>query len=421
MVSIWAYLFLTKKYIPLPSIYIFVYTAWIGFFVSIAVLLIVSKKNLALALFAAGIMLGFFTISPYNVGMKIWETLIDPSIVLLAAAMGIIPLIGGALEISGKMDDLVNNLRIGKKPFLMFSPAMIGMLPMPGGALLSAPLVEKGGAGVNPENKAALNVWFRHAFLLIYPLSAFLIVSAKIANLKVYTVLPYLLPFFVFTVLLGYLFFLRNADGKIKYPKKFSLKKLLLPLLVIMIAPVLDFLIQNIFELPVREISLVIAVVVSFILAFVLGNLSLSSAKHISKKMKPWNFAFIIIGMFIFINIFKASGVPESIAGLTLPNIMLCVFISFLLGIVTGRVEVPASIVIPTYLATSGLSSMSPLIFVITFFSIFIGYVISPVHPCVAVSGEYFKIKYQDFLKVVFLPAFIALLLMFVLSLFFIR
>ncbi|MCG2827510.1 MAG: DUF401 family protein, partial [Thermoplasmatales archaeon] len=227
------------------------YLTWLGFFVSIAVLLLVSRKNLALALFAAGITLGVFTISPHDIGIEIWETLTDSSVVLLAVAMGIIPMIGGALEISGRMDDLVNNLRIGKKPFLMFSPALIGMLPIPGGALLSAPMVEKGGAGVNPENKAALNVWFRHAFLLIYPLSAFLIVSTKIAGLDVYTVLPYLLPFFIFTVLLGYFFFLRNADGKIKYTKKFSLKKLLLPLLVIIIAPVLDFLIQNIFELSV--------------------------------------------------------------------------------------------------------------------------------------------------------------------------
>ncbi len=396
------------------------YLTWLGFFVSITVLLLVSRKNLALSLFAASITLGLFTVSPYNIGIKILETLTDSSVILLAFAMGIIPLIGGALEISGKMDDLVNNLRIGKKKFLMFSPALIGMLPMPGGALLSAPLVEKGGIGVTPENKAALNVWFRHAFLLIYPLSAFLIVSTKIAGLDVYTVLPYLLPFFIFTVILGYIFFLRNAGGKIKYTKKFSLKKLLFPLFVILVAPLIDFLIQSMFELPVREIGLVIAVAVSFILAFVLGNLNLSSIKHISKKMKPWNFAFIIIGMFVFINIFKASGVPELISGLTLPNIVLCVFISFLLGMVTGRVQVPASIVIPTYLATSGLSFMSPLVFVITFFSIFIGYVISPVHPCVAVSTEYFKIKYQDFLKVAIIPAFIALLLMFVLSLFFI-
>jgi integral membrane protein (TIGR00529 family) len=397
------------------------YLTWIGFFVSIAVLLTVSRKNLALALFAAGITLGLFTISSYNIGMKIWETITDSSVVLLAVVMGIISMIGGALEISGRMDDLVNNLRIGKKPFLMFSPALIGMLPMPGGALLSAPLVEKGGVGVNPENKAALNVWFRHAFLLIYPLSAFLIVSTKIAGLDVYTVLPYLLPFFIFTVLLGYLFFLRNAEGKINYTKKFSLKKLIIPLLVIMIAPLLDFLIRSIFELPVREISLLIAVAVSFIMAFVLGNLNLNSIRSISKKMKPWNFAFIILGMFIFINIFKASGVPESIAGLTLPNTMLCVSLSFLLGIVTGRVQVPASIVIPTYLAISGLSSMPPPIFVITLFSIFIGYVISPVHPCVAVSTEYFKIKIQDFLKVAILPVFIMILVMFVLSLFFIR
>ncbi len=397
------------------------YLLWFGFFVSIGLLLILSRKNLVLALFAAGITLGLFTVSPYCIGMKIWETLTDPSVVLLSAAIGIIPLIGGALEISGALDNLVNNLRIGKKNFLMFSPALLGMLPMPGGALLSAPLVEKGGGNVKPKIKAALNVWFRHAFLLIYPLSTLLIVTAKIANISVYHVLPYMLPIFIFTVVLGYIFFIRDVKGEIKYKEKFSLRKLSIPLLVIVIAPLIDFLIQNMVELPVREISLVIAVTISFILALVFGKLNLENLKCIFKKMRPWYLVLIIIGLFVFINIFTASGVPEAIADLTIPNIVLCVFISFLLGMATGRVQLPATIVIPTYLAVSNLSSMPLIIFAITFFSIFIGYVISPVHLCVAVSCVYFKIKIQDFLKAAVAPAFIAFLVIFILSLFFIR
>ena len=390
--------------------------AWLGFFVSIAVLLLVSKKSLPLALFSSAIVLGLFTISPLTIGMNIYETLIDPSILLLAVAMGLIPLIGGVMEESGQMDGLVNNLRIGKKLFLGFSPALIGMLAVPGGALLSAPLVEKVGEEIEPGTKASLNVWFRHILFLIYPISPVLIVSTEIAGLDVYDVLPYLFPFFIFALLIGYVFFLKGVKGKIKYEKKFSAKDLMVPLTVIALVPILDFSIQKMVDLPVREISLIIAVVGSLSLSLLFSNLNPAKVLVIGKKMRIWYFALIIVGMFVFLNIFKASGVPEMIASANFSKPMLCVVIGFLLGIVTGRIQVPASIIIPIYLASSKLSSMQPSVFAITFFSIFLGYVISPIHPCVSISMEYFKIQIKDFLRASILPVSVGFLVVLLLG-----
>ena len=87
------------------------------------------------------------------------------------------------MQESGQMDRLVNDLRIGKRTFLVLSPALVGMLPVPGGALLSSPLVERVGEGMEEKTKAALNVWFRHVLLIVYPFSPALIASAKIAGL----------------------------------------------------------------------------------------------------------------------------------------------------------------------------------------------------------------------------------------------
>ena len=389
---------------------------WLGFFVSIAVLLLVSRKNLPLALFSSAIVLGLFTISPPTIGMKIYETLIDPSILLLAVAMGLIPLIGGVMEESGQMDGLVNNLRIGKKSFLGISPALIGMLPVPGGALLSAPLVERVGEGIEPGRKASLNVWFRHILFLIYPISPELIVSIEIAGLDVYDALPYLFPFFICSLLIGYVFFLRDIKGKIAYEKKFSVKDLMVPLMVIALVPILDFSIQRMVDLPLREISLIIAVIGSLSLSLSLSNLNPAKVLAIGKKMRIWHFALIILGMFVFLNIFKASGVPEMLASANFSKPMLCVVIGFLLGIVTGRIQVPASIIIPIYLASSTLSFMQPSVFAITFFSIFLGYVISPIHPCVAISVEYFKIQIKDFLRASILPVSVGFLFALVLG-----
>ena len=210
---------------------------WIGFTVSIVVLLVVSRWKLWIAMVAAALVLAAFTLSPRETADSVWATLSDPGVILLALVVGLIPLIGGVLERSGRMDDLVENMRIGQKPFLASSPALIGMLPMPGGALLSAPVVDKAGAGMSPAAKAAANVWFRHVLYLAYPLGTALIASAKIAGITVYQAIPFLFAFFVFMLVAGYVFLLREAEGKMKYKGDVQPVKLVAPLTVIALAP----------------------------------------------------------------------------------------------------------------------------------------------------------------------------------------
>jgi len=117
---------------------------WIGFSLAILLLLVISRRSLALGMAAAAVVLALFTLSPSQMGEALVTTFADPSILLLALTVGLIPMIGGTLEVTGEMERLVANMRIGVKPFLALSPALLGMLPMPGGALLSAPLVERG-------------------------------------------------------------------------------------------------------------------------------------------------------------------------------------------------------------------------------------------------------------------------------------
>ena len=356
--------------------------SWIGFIVSLIIIITVARKNLPLAIFCGALVLGLFTLPVITILEKILFTLSDLSIIFLALAMGVIPMIGGAMKQSGQMDDLVNNMRIGRKGLMAASPAIMGLLPMPGGALLSAPILEKGGEGVPDDLKVAINDWFRHLFVMIYPLSSALIASAKISDLSVYTAMLYLMPTFFFALFLGYLFFIRRVRGNINYTSTFSLRKLIIPLGIILIAPVLDFLLKKIIALPIQEIATLIGVSTAFILAVSISSIKLN-LWHIAKKMKAWNFTLIIITMFIFLHIFKASNIADLIAQIALPAVTLCVVAGFILGIATGRVLLPASIILPIYITTAAIT---PAVCALIYTSIFFGYVISPVHPCVAVS-----------------------------------
>lgn len=377
---------------------------WFGFFLAIAVLMVVSRKSIAIGMFVGALILGAFTMLPQEVATEFCRAFTDPSTILSALAIGLIPIIGGTLNVSGQMDNLVNNIRIGKKAFLAVSPALIGMLPMPGGALLSGPLVEKGGKGVPRSKEAGLNVWFRHILYLVYPLAPSLIISAKTARLDVYETIPYLALFLLFSLFLGYFFFLRDTPGKIAYEEKFSLKKLLPPLSIILVAPVLDFSLKPFVSPP--ELATLIGVATSLTLAIIIGKVWTNNLYEIVKDSKPWNFALMMVGIVAFLNVFNASGIPKLIADLDITAEILCVVIGFLLGFGTGRIVTPAGIVIPIFLAKFG--SIQPVIFAITYFSIFLGYILSPVHPCVSLSAEFFKVEVKDFFRVTAPPVLIA-------------
>ncbi len=386
----------------------------LGLVVSLVFILVASRKSLPLALILGAIILGVFSLPLSSIFEKIYLTITDLSIIFLALAMGVIPLIGGTMKHSGQMDDLVNNLRIGRKGLLALSPAIMGLLPMPGGALLSAPILEKGGGDVPADLKVAINDWFRHLFVMIYPLSSALIASAKISGMSVYSAMLYLFPTFFFALFLGLVCFIRRVEGDIVYSDRFQLKKLLIPLAIILVAPVLDFLIKSLHILRIKEIATLFGVSIALLCSISLSPKRLDF-KEIFREMKPLNFFFIIIGMFLFLNIFKSTNAVSLIAAIPLPITTLCVVVGFLLGFATGRVLLPASIILPVYLTQTPIT---PLVFAVIYTAIFFGYVISPVHPCVGVSLIYFKVSLKNFFRVLAVPTFIIFAVTFIISLF---
>ena len=382
-------------------------TVWLGFFIAMIALLVISQKNLGIAMFVGALILGVFSI-PEHLAMTIWLAAANPSTILLAIVVGLIPIIGGTLKATGQMDNLVSNMRIGKKAFLMISPALVGLLPMPGGALLSAPLIEKGAEDVPGVRKAGLNVWFRHILYLIYPLSPTLIISSEAAQLDVYQAIPYLAPALLFSLILGYFFFLRDIPGKMDYKEEFSLKKLLPPLIVLVIAPTLDISIKTFFAPTVEEIATIIAVSASLLIAVAIGRIGLRNLGDVAWKARPWNFASMIVGIMVFLNVFQNSGILQLIGNVYITREILLA-IGFLLGFGTGRIITPAGIIFPIFITKFGNISLPN--FAIMYFSIFLGYVLTPVHPCVSLSVESFKVEIKDYFKAVLQPASIALII----------
>ena len=382
--------------------------AWLSFIIIIGIVMVLSKYELGVILTLGAV--GFAILAGVDILQSLINVLTDPSILSLIIIMTLIPILGGIMEESGLMIEMIQKMRISRKSSLMMIPALFGLLPVPGGALMSAPIVQQIDTEEDPNKKVAINVWYRHMLIMIYPLSSSLIIASILTNINLYILVLGLLPGLIVMWLIGYITLVKNISPFPEQGER-DLKRAFHNLLPILIAPIIDFIGRTIFNIPVPELFLLGGLVLSIWLALRFGEMKFSSVKTISKKMRIWRFPLIIFSMFMFLEVFILSGAPEEIASVNL-SVFLLILIGFFLGFATGRIQLPISILIPIYIAQFVGITMPLLDFIFIYTASFLGYLLTPIHPCVAYSTEYFETNFIKAVKILGKPILISFLLL---------
>ncbi len=358
---------------------------WLGFGLSLVALLGLARWSLWGAMVAGSLVLGAVALPWAELPRALARALMDPGVWALAGAVGLIPLIGAALERGGWMEPLVAQLPGGRRTVFALTPALMGLLPIPGGALLSAPILERVGGG-QPADRAAANVWFRHTLLFFYPMSTALIAGAKLAGKDVWAVLPYQLPWAGLATALGAAFLLGPFRGPKPTLHNGPRNRFLFPLAVLLLAPGLDYLLKRTAPLPFPELATLVALLLSFALAAA-GSLRWRELPPLVRKSGPWRFSLILLGMFLYLGVFQAAGLPQALASLQLPLLGVVLGLGLLMGLATGRQQAAVSVVLPIYMAAKG--SIGLWGFSVLYQATYLGYLLSPLHPCLTVSAEY--------------------------------
>lgn len=389
----------------------------LSLFIALAVLMIISKWDLGISMLLGGILLGLFT------GINLFESfmqaagvsIVDSSIIFipsklfLAFSVALIPILGGIMQDSGLMIELIHKLNVPKKAALMLSPALFGLMPMPGGALMSAPLVDEVDPNLNPNVKVAINVWYRHVLIMIYPISSAMIVVSTIANIPLYSAVASLLIPAGIMVIVGYITLLRDVEeNKETHIRdlKIAIRNFFPIILTVIIDFIGRFIIVPLVPGLVPELFLLIGLSLSIGVVLILSKRKINSVFETGKKMKVWKYPILIYAMFFFLDVFENSGVPEFIGEIQLPFVIF-LFVAFFLGFATGRVQLPNSICMPIFMIQYALTVMPLLQYSMIYFAIFMAYLITPIHPCVSYSLKYFKTDYVNSFKYIFKPTII--------------
>jgi uncharacterized protein len=335
-------------------------------------------------------------------------------ILLLLPIVSLIPILGGIMEESHLIKNVIDDFQISNKPAYILTPALFGLLPIAGGALLSAPILDQidEKQEISKGRKVAVNIWYRHIMILVYPLSSDLLIASDLTGLNLYVqILGLLVPLSIMQ-LIGYFMLIKPIETESKTGDR-DIKHGFIALIPILIAPLTDIFFRIVlpnFKYP--QFFMILGLLLSLVISFMISTVNLNQTISIIKKMKIWRFPLMILGIYWFLEIFTISPLPTQIGQLNLPFILF-LLIGTVLGFTTGRITLPCTLIIPIVLSQLGLVTLPLPYFVFLYFAIFLGYLATPIHPCVSYSLDYFNIKYHEGFKYIIGPIAIGLGILF--------
>lgn len=332
----------------------------------------------------------------------------------LAAIVGLILILSDAQERSGqsrRLMEAVSGYLTEPRLRLIFFPALIGLLPMPGGAVFSAPMVKTVSEGmpIQDQDRAMINYWFRHVWELAWPLYPGVILTVSLAGIPVTTFIACTWPGILAMLALGWLFFLRalpptagQGSGADTSPPAASCGTVLkagLPLMVAIIGAVgLETLIANTMPGVPFEWGVIIALVLAIVTIIAQNRLKIDFLIEVLRKKSLHSMLLVVMAIFMFKDIMQAAGVVEEMAGSSggaLALFAAAFFLPFLVGMIAGINVAFVGATFPLLiglLANLGLQDKTVAYLVLASFAGFTGVMISPIHICFVLNCQYFGV-----------------------------
>lgn len=386
--------------------------------IAVIIFLIRRKWDLGYIILLASLLIGlFFNLSPIQIGNNFVLALIDPITLKLIGIIILVYILSGVLRKVESLRDLVDSLQGLVKDYrliLAFIPALLGLIPMPAGAIFSAPMVKEVGdrAGLTPEEETFVNYWFRHIWEFVWPLFPSIILFAGLLKVEIQEVILVQFPLTIVTVIIGFVWEYKNLRKDTTLINKkdilLNLKKLFFgvwPILLIIIM-----------VLGTKTDLLVSLVIVILSLVFLnVNKLSLKILKEIIRNDIDLNVVILIVSIMIFKRMLQVSGgveiIPEAFAKLGIHPFIVLFIIPFFIATMTGLGTAALGIGLPVLLPIIIVQGETNLYYaMLVFAGSFSGVMISPIHLCLVVTKNYFKADMGKIYKMLILPLIVTTL-----------
>lgn len=382
------------------------------------VMLFLIHRNwgLWLAILTGGVVLGLlFGMSPLEIGATVLQTIPQPSFLILFSVVAFIMLLSEVQGATGQGQRLVAGLSPymkSRRLRLIFFPALVGLLPMPGGAIFSCPMVRDVAEHLDITNrqKVLINYWFRHIWEAAWPLYPGYILACALADIPPSLLWRYGIPFVFISLAVGWVALLRAPveslpDHVDKKTEKQPLGKVLMEGLPIAVAIFGAFA----FEILFSALGLALPNGMSFVCSFFAASLTAIiqnrlAPADVAKLIFQSNVAkmlALILMIFIFKELVIKASVVDSLATLISGRsalLALFLFLPIVMGALTGLMMgfVGASFpLLMGLLVQAGLYEERLSWVLLALAAGNFGQMVSPLHSCYLVTLEFFKVPFS--------------------------
>jgi hypothetical protein len=385
------------------------------------VFLLSQKKSLAVAMIAGSTVVGLT--KDYNIIKNlgeffptIYQGLSDPVAIELIVLVALVSVFAYLMKETGLLDELIFVIKYYVSSLyitMSIIPSIIGMLPIPGGAIFSAPIIYPIGKKMNMSGAqmTSMNIYYRHLWYFSFPFLPSLIIASSLSGLKISSIAIMHLPIVVIMILIGWFYFKGNVSSDENISGESSQKtlvdnvvqtkitwqqlmKALLPFVIVIVLPIISP-IEFITSLMLGILFVIIIKRDQFNLKMIVDGFDIKLTMGVAGIMIFRAFIDNSDGVYNITNIFIEAGIPL---------LLLAIVIPFLVGILTGNQTGAIGIVYPILLILFAESSYYSLWHMIIYSSSYFGYVLSPFHLCNLLTIEYFDTTLLKYYKEIMVP-----------------
>lgn len=275
-------------------------------------------------------------------------------------------------------------------------PALIGLLPMPGGAVVSAPMVEQCGHG-SRDTQHSINYWFRHIWEIWWPLYPPVLLAAGMSGCRLSDFALALAPLMLVLVIVGALWLLRSipATRDAAPANGGGISSVLVPLgLMLLCMPLAEKWLAAVGLLG-SEWGLAAACLPG--MAFLVLRHGGASLGRALCARRTWGLVIVAWSMKVFGAMVGAGGSAVVLAdciGVTGSVVLGLTAVPLAAGLATGNTVAAVSVAFPLVAALPGMAAVDGQervwLFAAAYAAAFLGYMLSPVHMCLVLSAEHF-------------------------------
>ena len=389
------------------------------------------RVHLSLCLFVGAVVVAFWMgQSPIQITHGLLASLSSVETLQLAAIICLILIVSQLMKVSGQLDRIVEKFVAIVQDAATVSvvmPALIGLLPMPGGALFSAPMVETAVAGcsLSQDRKTAVNYWFRHIWEFWWPLYPGVVLAVSLLQVEMWRFILIQAPLTLLAVAAGTVFLLRPLRETRSRSNSRNLQLQLLgsflweamPIMVVIVCIVFLALLRNLLVLSGLSINLpsalplILGLLACLVWVMRVNRLGFRDflAALLHRNTVPM--LLLILGIMAFKGALVDSQavlkIREEMVQYQIPFLIVVVAMplisGFITGITIGFVGASFPLLVPLF---TGLSPFDFLLHAsLAYVSGYVGMMLSPVHICLLVTKDYFKSSMAASYRLLYKPA----------------